>query len=232
MDIHRLLNTPPRRRLPSEILETPPPAPIPLSQLSTQSWDSQNGPRPPTPFSQLTTQSWDSQNGPRPSPSPLPSPSPPRTPKNPRAAELTRSDRIRIKTALDFGHKPKEIIAKYPYTLRQIQWAKEHRVTPQKQRTGRHKPKIETPKRKELETWFLQSPSRRYIPFRSIPAFLPPSLGLQDCQEQAIRTAFKLVGYGRRVARKKGFSEDPGVMRERVDFAEEAITWTPERLFD
>ena len=68
MDIHRLLNTPPRRRLPSEILETPspppPPLPIPLSQLSTQSWDSQNGPRP---LSQLSTQSWDSRNGPRPS---------------------------------------------------------------------------------------------------------------------------------------------------------------------
>ena len=232
MDIHRLLNTPPRRRLPSEILETPPPAPIPLSQLSTQSWDSQNGPRPPTPFSQLTTQSWDSQNGPRPSPSPLPSPSPPRTPKNPRAAELTRSDRIRIKTALDFGHKPKEIIAKYPYTLRQIQWAKEHRVTPQKHRTGRHNPKIDTPKRRELENWFLQSPSRRYIPFRNIPEFFPPSLGLQDCREYAVRTAFKLVGYGRRVAIKKGFSEDLDVMRERVDFAEEAITWTPERLFN
>jgi hypothetical protein len=50
-----------------------------------------------------------------------PAPSPPRTPKNPRAADLTRSDRIRIKTALDFRHNPKEIAAKYPYTLRQIQ---------------------------------------------------------------------------------------------------------------
>jgi hypothetical protein len=46
-----------------------------------------------------------------------------------------------------------------------------------------------------------------------------------------VRTAFKLVGYGRRVAKKKGFSDDPEVMQERVDFAEEGLTWTPDRLF-
>jgi hypothetical protein len=113
MDIHRLLNTP-RTHLPSEIPETPPPPPppLPLSQLSTQSWDSQNGPRP--------TQS----------------PSPPRTPTKGNAPATTRSDRIRIKTTLDFGHKTQEIRSKYHYTLRQIQWAKEHRVTLQKQCTS------------------------------------------------------------------------------------------------
>jgi len=45
-----------------------------------------------------------------------------------------------------------------------------------------------------------------------------------------MRTAFKLVGYGRRIAIRKGFSDDPEVMQERVDFAE-GLTWTPERLF-
>jgi hypothetical protein len=39
-----------------------------------------------------------------------------------------------------------------------------------------------------------------------------------------MRTAFKLVGYGRRVAKRKGFSDDPEVMQERVDFAEEGLT--------
>jgi hypothetical protein len=39
-----------------------------------------------------------------------------------------------------------------------------------------------------------------------------------------MRTAFKLVGYGRRVAKKKGFSTDPEVMKERLDFAMEGIT--------
>ena len=45
-----------------------------------------------------------------------------------------------------------------------------------------------------------------------------------------MRTAFKLVGYGRWVAKRKGFSDDPEVMQERVDFAKEGLTWTRERL--
>ena len=124
MDVRRLLNTPLRvRRLPSEIPETPPP-PIPLSQLSTQSWDSQNGPRP---LSQLSTQSWDSQNGPKPSrePSFISTSSQSdllQTPKKkgPYAPTLTRSDRIRIKTAFDFNISPEEIRKKYGYTISQI----------------------------------------------------------------------------------------------------------------
>jgi hypothetical protein len=39
------------------------------------------------------------------------------------------------------------------------------------------------------------------------------------------------VGYGRRVAKRKGFSDDLEVMQERVDFVKEGLTWTPTRLF-
>lgn len=39
--------------------------------------------------------------------------------------------------------------------------------------------------------------------------------------------AFKLVGYGRRTAKRKGFSDDPEVCAERLAFAEEAIRWSP-----
>ncbi|PMD49728.1 uncharacterized protein K444DRAFT_548484, partial [Hyaloscypha bicolor E] len=239
MDIHRLLNTPPRRRLPSEILETPPPSPpplpIPLSQLSTQSWDSQNGPRP---LSQLSTQSWDSRNGPRPtceSSTALISSqndlSLPQTPQKQRAPPTTRSDRIRIKTALDFDISPERIRKKYGYTISQILRAKNNRLTPQYKAHCGRKPKITTPTRHRLEQWLLESPSRRHIAFKHIPELAPPELYLQDCGEQAIRTAFKLVGYGKRVAKRKGFSDDPEIMQERVDFAEEGLTWTPERLF-
>jgi hypothetical protein len=154
MDIQQLLNTLPRR-LPSEIPETPAPVPTPFSQLTTQSWDSQNGPRPPTPFSQLTTQSWDSRNGPRPSESLITLassqnnlPQTPRT-KGPYAPTLTRSDRIRIKTALDFNVPPDAIYKKYGYSLSQIQRAKYSRLTPQVHRRGR-KPIIQSPIRREL----------------------------------------------------------------------------------
>jgi len=116
MDLQRLLNTPPRRRLPSEIPETPPP-PLPLSQLSTQSWDSQNGPRPPRESSVPgSSQSNLLQT--------------PKKQKQEYAPTLTRTDRIRIKTALDFGISPEEIRTKYGYIISQIQRAKNLRFTP------------------------------------------------------------------------------------------------------
>lgn len=70
-----------------------------------------------------------------------------------------------------------------------------------------------------------------HVSFRHIPALTSPQLGLESYGPQAKSTAFKLVGYGRRVAKRKGFSDDPEVMAERVAFAEEGLTWTPERLF-
>jgi hypothetical protein len=217
MDIYRLLNTPPRRRLPSEILETPPPPPpplpIPLSQLSTQSWDSQNGPRP---LSQLSIQSWDSRNGPRPlcessfSSASSQSDLLLQTPKKgPYAPTLTRTDRIRIKTAFDFNISPEEIRKQYGYTIAQIQRVKNLRLTPQVYRR-RRKPIIDTPRRSALEKWLLKSPSRRHLSFCNISAIAPPDF--QGYRAQAIYTAFKLVGYGRRVAKRKGFSDDPEVI--------------------
>jgi hypothetical protein len=212
MDVRRLLNTPLRRRLPSEILETPSP-PIPLSQLSTQSWDSQNGPRPSREsFTSKSSQSDLLQT-------PI---------KQQYAPTLTRTDRIRIKTAFDFNILPEEIRKKYGYTISQIQRAKNLRLTPQVYRRG-GKPKIDTPRRSTLEQWLLESPSRRHLSFRYISTIVPPDL--QGFGPKAIRTAFKLVGYSRRVVKRKGFSNDPEVMYERVNFAREGLTWIPERLF-
>jgi hypothetical protein len=153
----------------------------------------------------------------------------PQTPQKQYTRPTTRSDRIRIKTALDFNISPASIYKKYGYTEKQIRLAKQH-LTPQKNRC-RRKPKVNTPTRHRLEQWLLQSPSHRHIPFRHVREFAPPELGLQDCRGQAVRTAFKLVGYGRRVAKRKGFSDDPEVIQERIDFTEEGKTWTPERLF-
>jgi hypothetical protein len=135
MDVRRLLNTPPRRRLPSEILETPPlppTLPLPLSQLSTQSWDSQNGPRPSRESSiALISPQIDLPQTPQ---------------KREYAPTLTRSDRIQIKTAFDFNISLEAIRKKYGYTISQIQRAKNLRLTPQVHRRGR-KPLINTPTR-------------------------------------------------------------------------------------
>ena len=210
MDIQSLLCTPKTPRI-EYIYE------VPDSQASNDSL-SPSPSHSPVSLSQASTQSWDSQNGPR----------PPQTPIRRVYAPLTtRSDRIRIKTALEFGHNPREIHSKLGYTLRQIQHAKDHRNTPQQHKRGRQKPAIDTPKRQRLEQWLLASPSHRRTAYKHIPRMIPE---LEPFGDIAIRTAFKLVGYGRRTAKRKGFSDDPKVWQERLDFANEAIYWPFERV--
>jgi hypothetical protein len=55
-----------------------------------------------------------------------------------------------------------------------------------------------------------------FIP-RSVPEF-------SSVKEQAIRTAFDLLGYCRRASKKKGFSENTVVIQEQVVFAKEGLT--------
>jgi hypothetical protein len=115
-----------------------------------------------------------------PSPPHTPSPSlphtpslePPRTPRRERALETTRTDRIRIKTALEFNHSPRSIQAKFGYTLRQIQLARHARLTPRKHKAGR-KPAIRSSQRAFLEEWLQDSPSHQQRPWRYIPFTAP-----------------------------------------------------------
>jgi hypothetical protein len=55
-------------------------------------------------------------------------------------------------------------------------------------------------------------------------------LGLQGIGAEAIRTAFEKEEYGYRVAKCKGFSDDPEVMAYRVRFAKEGLTGIQQRL--
>jgi transposase len=214
MELYRLLNEP--------TLSPPPslPSPTRLTEIPTflhsdhEIPDSQEQ-------SQSDTLSWDSRDSPRPSSNIQV----PQTPQKQYASPTTRSDRIRIKTALDFGHSVIEICAKYGYTQKQVYRAKDSRLTPQKHRRGR-KPLFNTPKRQRLEQWLLESPSHRHLSYKQIPQHLPEI----QAGPKAIRNAFKLIGYSRRIARRKGFSDDPEVKAERLAFAKEAITWTRERL--
>ena len=127
---------------------------------------------------------------------------------------MTRTDRIRIKTALDFI-TPRLIRRKYGYTLRQIRLAKKALLTPQKKGKYGAKTAIKTPKRKELVNWLLQSPSYRHITFKHIASFAL-ELGLKRYGTKAIRIAFRKKGYGRQIAKRKGFSNDLVVMAHCV----------------
>ena len=112
-------------------------------------------------------------------------------------------------------------------TNRQIQYTNRHRLTPQKNKAST-KPKLSTPRKRALEAWLLESPSRRHIPWKQIPLYAPQ---FSDIGEYAIYSAMRALGYQRRVAKRKGFSTDPEVMRERLDFVRQAIHWTRERLY-
>lgn len=214
MDIQALLCTPKTPR--SKEIPNTPDIPTRSSRASTQSWDSRIGPRPV--YESSSSDSYFNRL---------------ETPQIPIIRNYqptcTRNDRIRIKTALELGHSWSEIQAKLGYTRHQIQLARRSRLTPQYRAKCGRKPKISTPKRRQLEQWLLTSPSHRRIAFHHIPA-IAPHLDLQY-GEHTILTAFKLVGYGRRVAKRKGFSDDPGVMAERLEFASEAIKWSKERLY-
>ena len=59
--------------------------------------------------------------------------------------------------------------------------------------------------------WLLASPLHRQISFHHLPE-AAPELGLQGVGYEAIRTAFTIEGYRRRVVRRKDFSDDPEVI--------------------
>jgi hypothetical protein len=86
---------------------------------------------------------------------------------------------------------------------------------------------LRTPQRNQLEQWLLKSPSHRRMKYNSILRAVPE---FSKVGERAIKTAFDLLGYCQRASKKKGFSEDPQVMQERVVFAEEGLIWTRERV--
>jgi hypothetical protein len=147
--------------------------------------------------------------------------------------ETTRSDRIRIKSGLKFA-TPRTVYRtyrdEYGYSLRQIQFAQTQPDTPKRSKRCGRKPVIPIEKARELKEWLLSDPAHRFVPFHYLPTYAP-DLGLQGYGFEAIRTAFLRVGYGRRVAKRKGFSDDPAVIAKRLAFAREGITWSPERLF-
>lgn len=55
---------------------------------------------------------------------------------------------------------------------------------------------------------------------------------LEGVRTQAITTAIKSIGYIQRTAPKKGYSNDPDIKKERVEFAREGITWDRTRLYN
>jgi hypothetical protein len=109
------------------------------------------------------------------------------TPKTPRKRQLecTRDDRLRVQTLyFDAGFTYDQIVLQTNLTPGQVRYALDHRLTPQKKRSGR-KVLLNTPQRKRLIKWVTASKTNRRVPWPEIPAILG-----WDCGEKAIRKAF------------------------------------------
>lgn len=150
----------------------------------------------------------------------------PSTPKH-NNPDTDRDTRLMIQTALFYHVSWRTIRESLQVTNRQILYAKKHRPTPQKSHL-RHK-KVTTPQRALIENWLHESPSHHHIAPRNIPHYLPE---LGEVGEKAMHSAIDLLGYCRRSSKKKGYSDDPVVCRQRLEFAREALNWTKERVMN
>ena len=142
------------------------------------------------------------------------------TPKTP-IHQTTRDDRLRIQTLFyEASWDIDDIILQLNFTRRQVLYALEHRITPQKYHGRR--PLLNTPQRKHLIDWVTASPTNRRVEWSEIPKYLHWNCGLS-----AIRTAFKKEGYVRRCARRKPpISEANRVLR--LQWATERVNWKEE----
>jgi hypothetical protein len=59
---------------------------------------------------------------------------------------------------------------------------------------------------------------------------MPRHLPQLYAKERAFRIAVQDIGYCRQVSRKKGYSDDPEVYRERFDFTAESKDWEQSRV--
>jgi hypothetical protein len=119
------------------------------------------------------------------------------TPKTPRR-NCTRDEGLRVQTLyLYAGWSKDDIALQLNLTLGQAQYALSHRITPQKNRSGRH-PLLGPTERKQLVEWVCTSPKNRCTPWKDMPRILG-----WNCHIYAIETAFKAEGFTCRTALKK-----------------------------
>ena len=138
-------------------------------------------------------------------------------PKQPKEPELTRDQRLRIQTLFfDANFTRDQICLQTGHTYRQVCYAIQHRLTPQKRKSGR-RVLLSTPQRKKLIQWVIASRENRETPWIAIPGILG-----WDCGVSAIRTAFKKEGYRRRVSKRKCPLTEEN-RKKRLEWAEEHI---------
>ena len=126
------------------------------------------------------------------------------------------------------GHSVSEIARNFGYSRDQIYYVQRNGTEVKSKNSGRHAA-ISQEKAVQLKNWLLSDPRHLFVPFGKIPS-LAPQLDLGQNGMKAIRRAFQSQGYERRTSKRKGFSDTPEHRQNRLEFALDAIQWTPERL--
>ena len=145
------------------------------------------------------------------------------TPKTPKH-QTTRDVRLRIQTLYSLAYwTVDQILLAIPgVTRRQVEYAIQHRLTPQHRLRG-CKVKLNTLNRKRLIKWITQNKKTRQEDWYSIPLIFG-----WDCGIKAIQKALEIEGYVRRVARQKPpLSKAQRVIR--LQWAIEHRNWTFEQ---
>ena len=185
-------------------------------------------PRPPLTISSLLNpvapeQEWlttPEPTTPEPAPEPTPEPPLPQTP--PQRRELTRDERIQVRTLVDLGLKYGAIAKHLGISVNQVQYANTHRPTPQKRKRGRHD-LITSSQQAFLVDFVTASKDNHQMSYWQIPLILN-----WNCSESAICRALKKEGFTHRLARKKPpISETNHILR--LTWAMEHLNWTREQ---
>ncbi len=115
----------------------------------------------------------------------------PKVPKTPRRHEITRDQRRQVQTWAGVGLKYAEIAEELGSTIRQVQYANTHRLTPQRRKRGRHG-KLRQEQIDHLVEWLCSSKENRRTAYRKIRVIL-----YWDVSENALCYALKNPGFHR-----------------------------------
>lgn len=137
---------------------------------------------------------------------------------------LNRDDRIRVQTLQQIGWKYKKIHEFLGFSYWQIYYACRHPLTPQ---IGlrKPKPKINTPRRRQLLRWLQESPSNRIRRWDEIPQLL--DLGIEYGTD-AVTTALRIEGQSRYVSRRRP-PKTAKNCTDRFNWTQEKVDWTKEQ---
>jgi Transposase len=148
-----------------------------------------------------------------------PPPPPPSTPP-PRTSHTTRDQRLQAQTLRDIGFTYAQIREQLGLTFDQIQYAVNHRITPQK-RKGRPS-KLAPEEVDQIIAWVCASKTNRRTPWAQIPIIMELNVSYYY-----VRNALRNAGFSRRVARHKPPLSERN-RQARLQWAIKHVGWTLE----